>query len=506
MPAPTNEPRETLSRASLLRISAALLVASAILLAAAVSMAAYIIWDKHQMASLKGSLLAQQQLQQALLAGQASDHATFPHLDPGISFVLNPGMDEVTWHTRPDAPYRVNTIGLRGPEIAPTAEGVKRIALVGDSVLFGWKLREQEKLASLLQDITDQRLGAGKYEFVTIALPGWNTVDQDRFLRSHLGRIDPDYIIWSIIRNDLLDSAGVVPPGVLMSWNSPQKAQQQPFQFLPPAELRDSPAPAIMQRWRSNLRRIDTFGREHAIPISLLWWRDRQRPLFDYVRSQLPVDLPVVFLPGYFRYDEDNWCVDYPDCHPTLWANQRLALGLLDELIKRGVIEPLAWSEQEQVILDVFAAASLTTSSSAEQRAFMQEQALRVNDRYSPDGGGTVLFGVHQGRMGKNGMLLLRQPGNELTLHMTITTGTQRAGPEQSIDISVHQAGGEITEKTISLPNGESKVSLPLNGGADFDLYQVQWRFAYAECRSPTACFSAELLDARLQSVTAEAQ
>lgn len=506
MPAPTDEPRETLSRASLLRISAALLVATATLLAVALSLAAYIIWDKHQMASLKGSLLAQQQLQQALLAGQASDHATFPHLDPGISFVLNPGMDQVTWHTRPDVPYRVNRIGLRGPDIAATASGVTRIALVGDSVLFGWKLREKEMLASLLQDITDRRLGVGKYEFVTIALPGWNTVDQDRFLRSHLGRIDPDYIIWSIIRNDLLDSAGVVPPGVLMSWNSPHKAQQQPFQFLPPADLRDSPAPAIMQRWLSNLRRIDTFGREHAIPISLLWWRDRQRPLFDYVRSQLAVDLPVVFLPGHFRYDEDNWCVDYPDCHPTRWANERLALGLLDELVKQGVIEPLAWSEQEQAILDVFSAASLTTSSSAEQIAFMREQALRVNNRYSPDGGDTVLFGVHQGRMGKNGILLLRQAGDKLALHLTINTGTARPGPGQRIEISVHPAGGQIVAKTVNLPDGENKISLPLNGGADFDLYQVQWRFSYAECRSPTACFSAELLDARLQSVTAQAQ
>ena len=260
-----------------------------------------------------------------------------------------------------------------------------------------------------------------------------------------------------------------------------------------------------MQRWLSNLRRIDTFGREHAIPISLLWWRDRQRLLFDYVTAQTDVTLPVAFIPGQFRYDEKNWCVEYPDCHPTLWANERLAIGLTSELMKRGAMEATNWSKKERAILDAFETSSGRRSSEVEQRSFMEEQAGRVSDHFSPTGSGSVLYGVQQGKMGQNGMLLLRKAGKKLLLSMNILVEQTRSVPTQGIEIKVRNDKGLIAKKYAVLEAGDNTVEISVDGGADYDLYEVEWLFDHTECQSPSACFSAELASARLRPSSVKA-
>ncbi len=496
---PAPESPDKSSYASLVRVNAILLAVSATLLTAAIFLTVHIIQNERGVAELKGTLLAQHELQEELLASQDSDRSPFPHLDPGVSYVLNPAMKQSTWKTYKDQPYRINRIGLRGSEIGPKPPGVTRIALVADSVLFGWKLEEEEKVSSLLQEMTNQRLGPGKYEFVTIAIPGWNIADQDRFLRTHLGRINPDFIVWSIIRNDLMDSPGVVPPGVLMSWNAPGKQQQQPFQLVAP-DLMDAPAPSLMSRWQSNLRRIRDFSAEHEIPTSILWWRSHQRLLLDYVMAAIDVELPVIYIPGQYRYDEKNWCVEFPDCHPTPWANHRLAIGLMDELMRRGAIESVEWKDDELDIVEAFRAEREVRSSAEEQRAFMNEQAAKAPDHFDIDGVSPVLFGIWNDTMALNGLMLLRHLGENLSLTMEVANLWTRPGPAQTMEISVRNGEGVIAEHSATLNEEPSRIVINLSDTADFGLYEVEWKFRFSECDHPSACFSAQLLDARLQS------
>ena len=162
----------SLSSASLVRISGFLLAVTAALLTAVITLAWYIISNKQHLAALEGGMLAQRELQEELMEGQKDSQALYPHTKPGISYVLNPYMKQASWKGPAEALYQINEIGLRGAEISAREKGVKRIALVGDSELFGWKLREQEKVASILQALLDERLGPGKFEFVTVAIPG----------------------------------------------------------------------------------------------------------------------------------------------------------------------------------------------------------------------------------------------------------------------------------------------------------------------------------------------
>lgn len=491
-------PAGGLSRESLQRLTGFLLVVSAASFTAVIGLSLFIYLEKQDTAELRGSLLAQEQLQRELLAGQDSDRAPYPHLDPGISFVLNPGMGQATWKTGPELPYRINSIGLRGREIRPKAQGVSRIALVGDSVLFGWKLKDDDRLADQLQDMANRRFGAGSYEFITLALPGWNTRDQARFLRRHLARLNPDYIVWSIIRNDLLDTGGVVPPGLLATWNSPHKQLEQPFQFLPPARVRDAPAPAILSRWVSNLRQIESFAGEFDIPTSLLWWRARHRALFDYVLADSGVDLPVLYIPGSFRYDQENWCIAFPDCHPTRWANELLAIGVMDLLASHGVIPDPGWSEEERRVTAAFRQERQQGSSPEQQLAFLRDQAARIPDRMSGSDEAGVVFGLRGGRMQRNGMLLLRQAGTAAALEMDVEPLWQRPGPALQMDLRVSNSSGQAVTASYPIEPAGRQIRLELPVDTTFGLYQLEWLFNYSECERPSACFSARLRSARL--------
>ncbi|MEL7044679.1 MAG: hypothetical protein AAGL66_06625, partial [Pseudomonadota bacterium] len=327
-----NDPADSgLGNAALQRIAAFLLILAAVFLATAVVFGVFFLTQRQELALARGEVAALTDAREQLLLEQASDRAPFPHTVPALSFVLNPALGDATYMAASDSSYPVNRLGLRGGPIPPKPAGVERLVLVGDSLFFGWKLTEEDRLASVLSELLDRHLPAAsrRLEIVTVALPGWNTVDQDTFLRYHLGRLNPDYIVWSLIRNDLFDTPGVVPPGVLASWNSPQAQAQVPFQLRSPERHLDLPLPTLLLRWQENLKRIQRFAAEHNIETTVLWWREKQRAVLDDLVEDTGFAGPVLYIPGRYRYDEGKWCVAPPDCHPTRWANERIAIALV---------------------------------------------------------------------------------------------------------------------------------------------------------------------------------
>jgi hypothetical protein len=491
---------ERLSYEALARINSFLLVVSGASLAVALAAGAYLLVERGRIREIKGNLLGQQALQEELMQGAKSKHSLYPHIAKDISFVLNPAMKRTTWKGG-GADYPINSIGLRGREIGPKPPGTTRIALVGDSVFFGYRLPDPDRLSVIMQSRLDDSFGPGRYEVVTVALPGWNVADQDGFLRRHLSRIDPDYVIWSLMRNDLLDSAGAAPPGVQLRWNAPQKASEQPFQ--PPlgsGHIKDSPTYSVMARWRDNLRRVEGFEREHGVPVSLLWWQARRRALVDRWVAEFRVELPLVVIPERYRYDEASWCVEPADCHPSRWGNERLAIGLLGELIERGTVDPMHFDAEQKEVLAAFVAECQRVSTPEEQRLFFGEGADRVPERFTlEDARETVLFGVEEGKMGLNGILMLRGRNAERSLLMEIGSLAPRHGKRQEIRLLVRNEAGETAEDRSVFEAERTRMRVELPEAVGFGLYEIEWTFAYSECEAPGACYSARLENAELQ-------
>lgn len=95
---------------------------------------------------------------------------------------------------------RRNSWGFRDVEHAPArAEGVRRIAMIGDSFVFGVPIEDDEKIfPRLLQGILGKR-----YELISVAFPGANTAQELDLLAQTDGVYGFDHAILFFFPNDL---------------------------------------------------------------------------------------------------------------------------------------------------------------------------------------------------------------------------------------------------------------------------------------------------------------
>jgi len=134
------------------------------------------------------------------------------HPDPLVGYVLRADTEVEVAGGR----VRTDALGLRrraGPEPAPDA---LRVAVVGDSVAFGFGLDDDECLAHQLEVVLAQARGDAARPGVvcrTVALPGWNHRNQAAFLRDHYDVLAPDWIVYVPIVNDVRNTDGVWETG-----------------------------------------------------------------------------------------------------------------------------------------------------------------------------------------------------------------------------------------------------------------------------------------------------
>ena len=73
--------------------------------------------------------------------------------NPRLLFELRPG-----GVARAEVEYRVNALGLRGPETAvDKPPGVRRVAVLGDSIAFGYWVAERDGFARQLEGLLRER-------------------------------------------------------------------------------------------------------------------------------------------------------------------------------------------------------------------------------------------------------------------------------------------------------------------------------------------------------------
>lgn len=113
----------------------------------------------------------------------------------------------------PDALYRSNHLGLRGPDPAPRLPGEVRIMTIGDSSIFGDGVKEPEIFSS----VAATRLAtAWKRPVTTVigAIPGHDTRQSSVLLFRYIDELRPTWVVignlWSdIYRQDQTGGAGL---------------------------------------------------------------------------------------------------------------------------------------------------------------------------------------------------------------------------------------------------------------------------------------------------------
>ncbi|MDP3939362.1 MAG: SGNH/GDSL hydrolase family protein [Deltaproteobacteria bacterium] len=127
------------------------------------------------------------------------------------------------WRNRPGlylewSGVTLNDRGYRGPDVKTVKrEGVRRIAVVGDSCTFGVisirraAFEMPRSYAELLQDVLDREAGPGRYEVLNYGVMGYTTYHGLRLLRRQVIHDDPDYLVIRFGWNDHLASAALRP-------------------------------------------------------------------------------------------------------------------------------------------------------------------------------------------------------------------------------------------------------------------------------------------------------
>jgi len=93
-------------------------------------------------------------------------------------------------------------LGFRGPEWPREKdEGTLRIALIGDSVAFGFGVHSKETVGELLPE-TLSRLGGPTSEVLNFGVNGYNSHQQRAVFEEYALKLDPDLIILLPANND----------------------------------------------------------------------------------------------------------------------------------------------------------------------------------------------------------------------------------------------------------------------------------------------------------------
>jgi lysophospholipase L1-like esterase len=117
--------------------------------------------------------------------------------NPRLRFELRPG-----GFAHAEVDYRIDAAGLRGPETTvEKPSGVRRVAVLGDSIAFGYWVREEDAFPRQLEAML--RAGGQRVEVLDFGVPGYNLDQEIETLRAKALAFEPDAVVVAFCLNDL---------------------------------------------------------------------------------------------------------------------------------------------------------------------------------------------------------------------------------------------------------------------------------------------------------------
>ncbi|MBU0754515.1 MAG: hypothetical protein KJ645_05210, partial [Planctomycetes bacterium] len=141
-------------------------------------------------------------LKQRLLNQHVISHLFQRHPDPKICFKPVPGSHTTFLGQN----YTINAQGMRGPELSTEKpDGTLRIAMLGDSFVFGWGADDAGTIPVVMNDIlTKDSIGPERYEVINCGVPGYHTGQMKERLLHDVLPLDPDLLVLMVTANDLV--------------------------------------------------------------------------------------------------------------------------------------------------------------------------------------------------------------------------------------------------------------------------------------------------------------
>jgi hypothetical protein len=256
----------------------------------------------------------------------------------------------------------LNAHGLRDREVAyGKPAGEKRILLLGDSVTFGWGGSDGETFGDRMEPLLAAATG-GSWEVINSGVNGYNTQQEEAYLRTRGIRYEPDIVILTFVSND-------VDPAIRPNETTWRRYPSWP-ESLPDAFQRLKGLSYTYQATAMFLRARQLHGfrtgevapesapltaaggwpasKESLARIAALCTARSARSMvaafgikYPAFYSQLdamgiavfPLDRALASVPAAEAY------VSAVDPHPTPAVHKAIAAALVDELGRRGMLE-----------------------------------------------------------------------------------------------------------------------------------------------------------------------
>jgi len=129
-------------------------------------------------------------------------------LDDELIYSLKPGRERVATSEEFVEHATTNRHGLRDDEIGPRDSFEKRIIVLGDSMIFGHGVGDDESFPNQLEAVYREQ--QRPIDVINAGIKGYGTDGAYKLfeLRIHPLGLDPDLVIFSVYHNDLKDNIG----------------------------------------------------------------------------------------------------------------------------------------------------------------------------------------------------------------------------------------------------------------------------------------------------------
>lgn len=294
------------------------------------------------------------------------DHGLTPFqvsADPELIAELRPNFETVY----AGLPVRTNGAGFRGAEFPAPRPGVHRIALIGDSYVFGSGVEEESTLGAVLERRLVE-LGV-PCQVLSCGVPGYTAPDVARMLEARVLGERPDQVLYVNFANDLDHVAKYesIPADSVIDAMRDFRLRSAAIEYGIQIARRvgwrfgrhvgrdhTSAIEALYRgeggdRVRGAIARMRTACAEHGIPYQVVIYPHLTVPSLDPLRTAdecLLAEAPslgveaIDLLPAFGgERDLTRYWIGAFDTHPNAEGHGRAGRYLAEELLRRGLVE-----------------------------------------------------------------------------------------------------------------------------------------------------------------------
>ena len=141
--------------------------------------------------------------------------------DPDLVFRLRPGFQGELRSSEFHTSVRINSLGLRGPDVEAVAPSTLRVLVIGDSFVSALNVEEEETFAAILGRRLAAALPDRRVEVINGGTPNYGTWHEVRLLKRLFPKVRPDTVVLCVfamndVENNLSPRKAMVRDGLLV--------------------------------------------------------------------------------------------------------------------------------------------------------------------------------------------------------------------------------------------------------------------------------------------------